>query len=284
MPMQDSFAHHLRKLAALPYRLANGTLLRPVYHKDGQQVIPFGNIHQLPAASLGENRTINVYLPIGYGTDATIRYPAIYLTDGGTNEHFFHFSGIVQFLNMTGALAPCLVVGIANTNRNRDFTFPSAIASDNERISGAGGGGAFLQFLEHEVIPYIEQQYAVNKKRTLAGQSLGGLFTAEVLWRRPMLFQNYLIASPSLWWNNHQLPADLADHYHPPASLHAQVWIATGKEGKAMEENARNLTGIINARNNKHFNASFQHFPEENHFTIFHNASYWALSHMEKHG
>jgi hypothetical protein len=72
---------------------------------------------------LEEDRILNIYLPEGYGEDST-RYPVIYLLDGSYNEDFLHICGLVQFLTMIEVMPKTIVVGIANVDRKRDFTFP----------------------------------------------------------------------------------------------------------------------------------------------------------------
>jgi predicted alpha/beta superfamily hydrolase len=62
--------------------------------------------------------------------------------------------------------------GDAMTLRAHDFT-PIALAN----VAGSGGGPAFLDFLEHELIPLIDRTYRTNPSdRGLLGHSLGGEF------------------------------------------------------------------------------------------------------------
>jgi len=63
----------------------------------------------------------------------------------------------------------------------------------------SGGAPDFLQFLELELIPFIEKEYsAKSTNRIYAGFSLGGLFGLYALFQRPALFQNYIIGSASI--------------------------------------------------------------------------------------
>ncbi len=79
------------------------------------------------------------------------------------------------------------------TLRDRDFS-PTRIPG-NPRISG--GGPAFLDFLEHELIPFIDRTYRTNTSdRGLLGHSMGGLFALYALEQRPALFQRIVAASP----------------------------------------------------------------------------------------
>ncbi|AYU89067.1 alpha/beta hydrolase [Serratia sp. CY68630] len=89
--------------------------------------------------------------------------------------------------------------------RTRDYTVPS---DDKEFIDG-GGAPAFYQFITTCVKPWIESRYPINTdKQTLAGHSHGGHFVLYTLLNHPDAFQNYLAASPSIWWGNGALLPD----------------------------------------------------------------------------
>lgn len=63
-----------------------------------------------------------------------------------------------------------------------------------------------LDFLEHDVKPWLAQQVAVDPARqTLFGHSYGGLLTLYAMLTRPHLFARYVAASPSIWWGDRAL-------------------------------------------------------------------------------
>ena len=75
----------------------------------------------LDSKILNEKRTLNIYLPQTY--DKTKSYPVIYILDGSMNEDFLHLVGLQQFFNMQFKIPDFIIVGIANVDRKRDFTF-----------------------------------------------------------------------------------------------------------------------------------------------------------------
>jgi predicted alpha/beta superfamily hydrolase len=87
--------------------------------------------------------------------------------------------------------------------RYHDLTPPTPA----ERMQGrsgvtTGGQEVFLDFIEHDLRPAIAQRLAVDPQRqALFGHSLGGLLTLHALYTRPHLFQTWLAADPSLWWD-----------------------------------------------------------------------------------
>ena len=93
-------------------------------------------IEYLQSEVLNEQRILNVYVP--EGTDSTKRYPVIYVLDGSANEDFIHIVGIVQFMIMSQMMEPSIVVGIANVDRKRDFTYPTSIEKDKQDFPTTG--------------------------------------------------------------------------------------------------------------------------------------------------
>ncbi|GAA4465567.1 hypothetical protein GCM10023189_46350 [Nibrella saemangeumensis] len=91
-----------------------------------------GIIDEIQSTQLAEKRTLNIYLPEGYNKDDTTRYPVIYLLDGSADEDFIHVVGLVQFNTFpwVNRIPKSIVVGIANVNRRRDFTYPTTLEED----------------------------------------------------------------------------------------------------------------------------------------------------------
>jgi predicted alpha/beta superfamily hydrolase len=239
------------------------------------QAKPFvlGVTEQIKSAELSETRTINIYLPAGYNKDSSRTYPVIYLLDGGVGEDFVHISGVVQFLTeIVDTLPKAIVVGIANVDRKRDFTFAIDEAYKKD-IPQAGGSAKFISFIEKELQPYITKHYKVSDSKTVIGQSLGGLLATEILLKKPALFDNYLIVSPSLWWHG----GSLLQNVKCESSKDIQVCIAVGKEGEQMEGDARKLANNLAPTGKGSIKTAFLFLPDENHLTILHNAAYQGL-------
>jgi predicted alpha/beta superfamily hydrolase len=245
-----------------------------------------GVIEEIQSTHLNEKRILNIYLPDGYNPKDTARYPVIFLLDGSADEDFIHIAGLVQFNNFSwvNRLPKTIVVGIANTDRKRDFTFPSTIDSDKKLLPTSGGSANFIAFLEKELQPFIQKKYKTNQDKTLIGQSLGGLVATEILLNKPTLFNRYIIISPSVWWNNGSLlkqpGAVLQENYTHPTD----VYIGVGKEGLApcefprlMEVDANLLAEKLKASKSKHLKVYFDYLPQENHATVTHQAVFNAF-------
>ncbi|MFC4635559.1 alpha/beta hydrolase [Dokdonia ponticola] len=239
------------------------------------ETAPFtiGETRTFHSAILEENRTINVYLPLSYDTKKDTSYPVIYLLDGSKNEDFIHVAGIVQFGNFPwiNMLPESIVVGISNIDRKRDFTYPTTNAKDKEDFPTTGGSEAFISFLKNELQPYVTNTYRVTKERTLIGQSLGGLLATEILWTQPSLFSNYIIVSPSLWWDDNSLLPRARVATKTPT----KVYVAVGKEGPYMESAAFSLIGAL--KEDRTIISTFTYFDGQDHSNILHKAVYEAF-------
>ncbi len=240
-----------------------------------------GEVHELNSAILHEKRTLNVYLPAGYNASDSSHYPVVYLLDGGAEEDFIHVAGLIQFnsFEWVHRLPKCILVGIANTNRLRDFTFPSSVTEEKNKYPQSGHSNNFISFIENELQPFINKQFKTTKESTLIGESLGGLLATEILLKKPALFNNYIIVSPSLWWNNGSMLKDDFLISEMKLARPATVYLAVGKEGltpstppRVMEVDVNLLAEKINDARSKAITMFFDYLPQENHATIMHQA------------
>lgn len=263
------------------------------YASSMAQTQPFvlGHVDTLYSQQLSEKRVLNIYLPEGYHENDTARYPVIYLLDGGADEDFIHITGLLQYCSFSwvGYMPPSIVVGIENTDRQRDMTYPTTIADDKKQYPTTGGSAAFISFLDTELLPYIQKNYRTNQSRTLVGQSLAGLLAAEILITKPTLFNKYVIISPSLWWDDGSLMKRQLALGDPRFTRPIDIYIAVGKEGQApgasrhiMEEDAGLLVENIKKLRRKNIHLIYDYMPAETHATIMHQAIFNAFKILYK--
>lgn len=236
------------------------------------QPFVIGEQLQLYSKILEENRLVNIYLPEGYHKDSLKTYPVIYLLDGSRDEDFIHIAGLVQFCSFSWiqTIPKTIVVGISNVDRKRDFTFPSTDPRDQKEFPTTGKAASFINFIETELIPTIEKNYAVNDTSSLIGQSLGGLLATEILLLKPGLFDNYFIISPSLWWSK----SELLSRTNQVFKTDKKVFVGVGKEGQYMEKYAKDLFEKLKSNSPDNANLFFEFFPERDHGDVLHEAIY----------
>lgn len=246
-----------------------------------EKIKPFviGESVEFRSSVLGEQRTINVYLPEGYNYNDSIHYPVIYLFDGSSDEDFVHIAGLVQFgsFEWVNLCPKSIVIGIGNIDRKKDFCFPTTVKEDQDKFPTAGHSENFIRFIEKELKPFVTAHYKVSSQTTIIGQSLGGLLVTEILIQSPQLFDNYVIVSPSIWWDNESiLNKKWANTNYP--TKHVFLCVG-GKEEKAMISGAQKLQTLLLTNKVKH---AFKIMPDEDHGTILHLAVYKAFEELFK--
>lgn len=159
--------------------------------------ISIGHKDTIYSNILGETRELWIRLPRGAENSLyNTQYPVLYLLDG--DVQFYGVTAIITDLSDNGnsKLPEMIVVGITNTNRMRDMS-PTNVAFD----PSSGGADNFLDFIEKELMPYVEKKYPVVNNKTFVGHSLGGLAVINAFCKRPQMFNNYIAIDPHLTWD-----------------------------------------------------------------------------------
>ncbi|WP_289024466.1 alpha/beta hydrolase-fold protein [uncultured Salegentibacter sp.] len=243
--------------------------------KISEQDFSIGKSVEIESAVLDETRNLNIYLPLSYSKDSLKTYPVIYLLDGSKDEDFIHISGIVQFgsFSWINMIPESIVVGIGNVDRKRDFTSPSQNKLDQKELPTSGESKKFITFLEKELQVFMDANYRTAGTKTLIGQSLGGLLATEILFKKPELFDNYIIVSPSLWWNDEKL---LNEELTPYTSKKS-IYIAGGKEGEVMQRTAKELFDKLKAKKTENTSVFYEFLEDKTHGDALHIAVYNAF-------
>ncbi len=150
----------------------------------------------IESPSIGATYSIKVALPDSY-TTSTEKFSTIYVLDG--EQDFDLVANTCKSLSECYSVPNVIVVSIGyGRDRSTDYT-------PTKTDSKTGGAPQFLAFIENELIPKIEQDYQVEttrESRVILGHSYGGLFGAYAFAVNNNLFGNYLLLSPSLWFDN----------------------------------------------------------------------------------
>jgi predicted alpha/beta superfamily hydrolase len=197
-----------------------------------------------PSMSLGNTRSIDVYLPPDYEEDADARYPVLYLHDGqnvfdATTASFgveWRADETAERLIREKKIRPVILVAIAGApNRIDEYT------SFADPKHGLGGkGDLYAKFVVEELKPFIDATYRTRPGRAdtgVAGSSLGGLISLRIAERYPDRVSMCGILSPTLWWAGDRVLNDL----DAPAAgdwLHGtRFWLDIGtREGSRPNE------------------------------------------------
>lgn len=210
-------------------------------------------VERLPAFEsrlLGENRTVDVFLPRGYAEQDTVTYPVIYANDGQDMEAV-DLRGTLDSLQRTGRMAPVIVVAIHATERVQDY--------GTAYIPNAQGLGAradrYGQFVLTELMTLVESRYRVRTgpaETAIMGWSLGGLSAFDLAWRHPDRVGAVGVFSGAFWWRTDDSSVETRQTSrimhrrirdtpgHPPL----RMWFETGRQD---EQADRDQDGVIDA-------------------------------------
>ena len=217
--------------------VVSAAAVAPVPAQD-EPLMTLGRAATVYSRVLGEERTLLVALPSGYELTQT-RYPVLYLLDGLAN--FQHATSTVDFLARNGRIPQMIVMGIANTARTRDMT-PTHV-EDRET---SGGGDLFLQFVEDELIPYVDDRFRTQPFRVLFGHSLGGMFAVYTLFTKPDLFGGYVAASPHLRYADGYVVDLVEESLAEGPDLDKSLYVTLGDEPDYVETLDR-FVGLLEA-------------------------------------
>lgn len=148
--------------------------------------------------SVSNNATykIQVGLPCNYDP-ASKKHETIYVLDGETD--FSVVANQCQKIAACKGVQNVIVVGIGYGNdRANDYT-------PTKTEMGDGGAQKFMEFIKNELIPKMETDFGsdtARSKRVILGHSFGGLFAAYAFTLYNDVFGNYIILSPSIWYDN----------------------------------------------------------------------------------
>lgn len=179
---------------------AAGIFATPAKHTaaDTGQII---TINSFDIPQLKRQRTIYIYLPVGYGA-SNKKYPVLYLQDG---QNVFRSTGVMgknawavdSILNSMPAAKQCIVVGISHGAKYRLTEY-----NPYDSKYGKQEGIAYVNFLVETLKPYIDEHYRTRKGArytAIAGSSLGALIATYAAYKYPDVYGSAGVFSSAFW-------------------------------------------------------------------------------------
>lgn len=174
-----------------------------------QSVLPDVQSWPMKAAN---GRSFRVFVATPKAPAPAGGYPVFYVLDA--NIMFATAVDTVRALERRPGGSPAIVVGIGyddgvDAGKERAFDLTPRLGSPEPKQPGTGGAEGFLKFIQTQLKPEIARRYKVDATReTLFGHSFGGLFTLYALINDPGLFDSYVAASPSIWFEDQLIKKD----------------------------------------------------------------------------
>lgn len=259
-----------------------------------ENTICIGTRHTVYSKILNEEREYWLHVPEALSESELRSCPVIYLLDG---DSFFHtLVGITHFFSgsRTSSLPPCIVVGILNTDRTRDFTPTSSTARRDgslhpEEKPQGGGSERFYHFLTEELRPDINRMVENNGSSMLIGHSYAGLFTLETLTLHPESFDTFIAIDPSLWWDQGVFLAQALPRITQKDFSGKQLYVAFATKSRPDVRLTQFTLAdtlqqkILPSLRQKELHTVYRNFPDEIHGTIAIPALFDGLKNLFRH-
>lgn len=211
---------------------------------------------------LGENRDIQIYFPESYHSSKS-NYPVLYILDGQR----LHTLGISlsQSFRSTVKMSPeFIVVGINNKYPDRFSHFQKS---------------AFLEFIDKELIRYVDKNYRTTNERILFGWEFAGAYVIESLISKPTLFSGHIAASPypvdETWFAKQTRLEQLEGKLNTEVKSHLYFTISEG-EGSVIGGTDK-LNALLTDKAPNSLRWKYRIIPEEEHLSTAHATLYQGL-------
>lgn len=265
------------------------------------KVITVGERISIYSSILGEDREIYIHEPAGFwGMDEEMEnLPVVYVLDG--ESQFLNTVSTIDYLsagpNGNDIIPRSLIIGIPNTNRNRDLTpIKGIIGNDPTTLETTGGGPDFLEFITTELIPYIDKHYSTCSNRTIIGHSMGGMAAFYALLNKREYFNNYIVIDPGFGFANEAFYNTVLDTLRRVDLSEENLHFAAANTRptflslEAMKNDTSDVIKLLDRPNNKFLNLeeskdwkinlSMKYYDDEIHYSVPLRATYDAMKYF----
>lgn len=183
---------------------------------------------RFPMKQLKRERKITVYLPDDY-YQSEVRYPVLYIQDG-QNAFFDKLSfcgvswGFLDYVQMTGlkvimVAIPCNFTGFKRMDEYGPWLIDSDLSYQETQVKDkiiGGEGQAYVEWMIHELKPYIDRRFrTVTADTGIVGSSMGGVISAYAALAYPEVFCKCAALSTAFWFYMDEFEELIQKHdYH----------------------------------------------------------------------
>ena len=213
------------------------------------------------SAVLDERRAFRIRLPADYHQQPERRFPVFYVTDADWN--FPLVAETLDYLAHWGRVPPFIVVGAMNVSRNRDF-----LPREDAAFPSSGEGDRYLQHVEQELIPWIDEQFRTADQRVLFGHSFGGVLVINQLLSGRPSFDAYIALGTSVWVADSVLLERARLAFDAGQSIEGWLYLSVGEgDGGATVPAGQQLADLLESSAPASLTWSHTVMPEETHFS-----------------
>jgi len=242
------------------------------------------DVHLIHSRVLNQDRHIYIYVPKLDSAEIDKALPVLYLLDG--ENHFHILSAYIEYLRHWKIIPSIIVVGIVSVDRVKDLTPTNSLINFDGQVDStyktSGGNEQFLNFIQEELMPYMEANYKTSPFKLFAGHSFGGLTAIYCMLMRPDAFDAYIAISPSLWFDNKYV-LRLAEKKLSELSMRNKTFFySVGNEDGTFRNDLLKFDKLLKHVRLKTFEYEYKYYPSEDHMTEPIPAYYDALRFVYK--
>ena len=238
---------------------------------------------------------IRVWLPEDYARGGQA-YPLTLLLDA--DYQFPLGVSILEHLAQRNQADESVVVAVAypnsqrnpywyRRNRTRDYT-PTMVSTGGygaEFQQYSGGGDKFLRFIADDLMDSLQSRYRITSSgHTYVGHSYGGLYGAFIIAEQPDLFSNYLLISPSLWYDDRLMIRRMQQIADLGLTDATRIYLAVGDHenltGRPMVDELQMYAAAIREKADPAADVEVRVFSDETHASIYPVALSAGLRHL----
>lgn len=207
---------------------------------------------------LEETRQIKVQLPRNYKQNADKKYPVIITFDG--DYMFEPVAGISDFYSYWEYIPEVIVVGINQAGfRMEDGQ------KDDQAGYPEGKGVKFYDFIDLEVMKFIDENYRTSPFAVIVGQDYMADFSSYFLMKKSLTFRGYINLSPDYTPNNINRLEDVFN------KTKHEIWyyLATSENDiPSLRKKIKRANAQFSTVENENFYYYYEDIQEADHFSM----------------
>lgn len=243
--------------------------------------------HTISSEVTDQEYRLFIVTPLNYDSSSEEAYDVVYILDVNSEDStqlvpfqrtFTQIPNTPEFILVGVGFSPDeehrgLRTAHFSPSRNEETDreildlFPTLSQSANVQNWQSGRAQEFAEVLSTEIIPYIEENFATSASDTVLGASLAGLFLTSILFEQPEIFDNYVITSPSVWWNDFEIFEDTNSLYRE--DLQSKVYLSVGGlENEEMLESYTRLSDTLAENESPNLMVRSQIIEDQTHISV----------------